>query len=208
VKVLGYVRVSTDEQAAGLRVQEATIRSACVTAGYELAGFVTDEGFSAKDLNRPGIADALERLKAGGADALMVSKLDRLSRSVFDFAGLVERSRSEGWALICLDLGVDTSTAAGEVMANVLAAFAQFERRLIGERTKAALAVKKAEGVQIGRPRSVSPVVVSLIADLRKRGLGYTAVAAELNNRRVPPARSGAKWWPSTVRAVCRLDGV
>jgi DNA invertase Pin-like site-specific DNA recombinase len=100
---------------------------------------------------RTGLAAALEDVESGAADALVVAKLDRLSRSLLDFAALMERSRRDGWSLVALDLGVDTSTPSGEMMANVLAAFAQFERRLIGQRTKDALAVKRAQGVRLGR---------------------------------------------------------
>ena len=97
---------------------------------------------------------ALEAIEAGTAEGLVVAKLDRLSRSLLDFAALMERGRKRGWNLIALDLGVDTSTPSGEMMASVLATFAQqFERRLIGQRTKDALAVKRSQGVVLGRPR-------------------------------------------------------
>jgi DNA invertase Pin-like site-specific DNA recombinase len=130
---------------------------------------VEDSGFSAKSLDRPGISGALERLDAGKADALMVAKLDRLSRSLFDFAGLMERARRKGWALVALDLGVDTTTPSGEMMANVLATFSQFERRIIGLRTKEALAAKRAAGVRLGRPRTLSDDVVVRIVSERER---------------------------------------
>ena len=84
----------------------------------------------------------------------MVAKLDRLSRSMTDFTRLMERSWKKGWALVALDLGVDTTTPAGEMIANSVANFSQFERRLIGQRTKDALAVKRAQGVQLGRPQA------------------------------------------------------
>lgn len=206
MKVLGYVRVSTDEQAAsgaGLAAQESAISEACERSGYELVGVVRDEGFSAKDLNRPGIASVLEALAAGEADGLMVAKLDRLSRSVFDFSGMVERSRREGWSLVCLDLGVDTSTAAGEVMANVLAAFAQFERRLVSERTKAALAALKAQGVVLGRPPVTPDWVLHECVRLRKAGLSYRFIAQHLQDDGTPTAHGGAKWHGSTVKALC-----
>ena len=105
--------------------------------------WVEDRGCSAKDLRRPGIREALRLLAAGDADALVVAKLDRLSRSLLDFSGLVEQSRRERWQLVALDLGVDTSTPSGEMLANVLASFAQFERRLIGQRTAEALRASK-----------------------------------------------------------------
>src|SRR5579871_4700302 len=96
LRVLGYVRVSTEEQGrsgAGLAAQRAAIRKACEERGYELADLVEDRGFSAKSLDRPGMMRLLKELGNGGADALMVAKLDRLSRSLLDFAGLMERTR-------------------------------------------------------------------------------------------------------------------
>ena len=205
MRVLGYVRVSTDEQAAsgaGLEAQREAIRLACERDGHELVQIVTDDGFSAKDLNRPGVGVALEKLAGGEADGLVVAKLDRLSRSVLDFAGLVARAQKEGWSLICLDLGVDTSTAAGEMMSNVLASFAQFERRLIGERTKAALAQKRAQGVTLGRPRRVSDTTRELVREMRDDGWTYSQIAKFLEQGGAPTAHGGA-WHPSTIRSFC-----
>ena len=109
----------------------------------------------------------------------MVAKLDRLSRSLLDFAALMEQARKRGWNLIALDLGVDTSTPAGEMMASVLATFAQFERRLIGQRTKDALAVKRAQGVVLGRPREIPGSTVERIRELHDAGLGAGRHRAE-----------------------------
>jgi DNA invertase Pin-like site-specific DNA recombinase len=145
--VLGYVRVSTGEQAdsgAGLEAQRMAIRLACEQRGWELVGMVEDAGFSAATLARPGITQAFDLVESGGASVLVVAKLDRLSRSLLDFAAVMERSRRKRWALVALDLGVDTTTPQGEMMANILATFAQFERRLISQRTKDALAIKTA----------------------------------------------------------------
>jgi DNA invertase Pin-like site-specific DNA recombinase len=89
------------------------------------------------------------------AKALVVAKLDRLSRSLVDFGSIMERARKKGWSLAALDLGVDTTTPAGEMIANAMATIAQFERHLIGERTKAALAVRKAQGAKLERPRAL-----------------------------------------------------
>jgi len=104
-------------------------------------------------MRRPGIQTALEQLRGrNGADALMAAKLDRLSRSLLDFAALMATATNQEWALVALDLAVDTTTPAGEAMAHMLATFAQFERRLIGQRTRDALEVKRAQGVRLGRP--------------------------------------------------------
>jgi DNA invertase Pin-like site-specific DNA recombinase len=90
------------------------------------------------------------------ARALVVAKLDRLSRSLVDFGSIMERARKKGWSLAALDLGVDATTPAGEMIANAMATIAQFERHLIGERTKAALAVRKAQGAKLERPRALA----------------------------------------------------
>jgi DNA invertase Pin-like site-specific DNA recombinase len=143
-------------------------------------------------------------LAGGAADLLVVSKLDRLSRSLLDFASLMDRSQREGWELVVLDLGVDTTTQAGEMMANVMASFAQYERRLIGQRTKAALAQRKAQGVRLGRPRSLDASTVTRVVTERASGKTLQAIATGLNLEGVATAQGGAKWYPSTVSAVLR----
>lgn len=203
-RVLGYGRVSTDEQGdngAGLAAQRKAIRAEAKARGWELVETVEDVA-SGKSMNRPGIQSALAKLAAGEADALICAKLDRLGRDVGDFADLLKRSQREGWALRLLDLDIDTSSSAGEAMANVLVTFAQFERRRIGERTREGLAVKRAEGVQLGRPRQLPAKVVTRIRNLRSRGHSLAKIAERLNADNVPTAHGGAKWHPSTVRAV------
>lgn len=204
-RVVGYVRVSTDEQAdsgAGLSAQRLALQQGTSVRGWQVVEVVEDAGLSAKNLKRPGLLRALAMVERGEAEVLMVAKLDRLSRSLLDFAALMEQSRRQGWSLVALDLGVDTSTPAGEMMANVLATFAQFERRLIGQRTKDALAVKRAEGVRLGRPRTLPADVVERIHGLRADGLSLMGIANELNRDGVPTAQGGAHWHPSTVRVV------
>ncbi len=134
------------------------------------------------------------------------SKLDRLSRSLLDFSGLVERSRRERWQLVALDLGVDTSTPSGEMLANVLASFAQFERRLIGQRTAEALRAKRAAGVRLGRPRALPRDVSERIAQTRRDGATYAAIAEALNRDGVPTAHGAARWRPSTVAWALRAS--
>jgi DNA invertase Pin-like site-specific DNA recombinase len=123
---------------------------------------------------------------------------------MIDFTALMGRAARENWALVALDCAVDTTTPAGEAMANVLATFAQFERRLIGQRTREALAQKKAQGVRLGRPRQLSEGVRNRIRHRRSAGATLAAIAEELNRERVPTAQGGAQWYPSTVRAVLR----
>lgn len=205
VRALGYIRVSTQEQGqsgAGLEAQRKAIRAACKDRGFHLVNVVQDSGFSAKDLNRPALQTALGALDQGEVDALVVAKLDRLSRSLLDFASVMERSKRKGWSVVALDLGVDTTTPAGEMVANVMASFAAYERRLIGQRTKDALEVKKAQGVTLGRPRTLPSDVAERIATERAKGMSLAAIAAGLNADGVETAQGGSRWYPSTVRAV------
>jgi DNA invertase Pin-like site-specific DNA recombinase len=204
-RAIGYVRVSTDEQAnsrAGLEAQRAAILAEAKHRGWRLVEMIEDAGYSGRTLKRPGISEALEALRSKRADTLVVAKLDRLSRSMLDFASLMDRATKEHWALVALDLNVDTTTPAGEAMANVLATFAQFERRLISQRTRDALAVKKAQGVRIGRPRSLSPEIVARVVAERSTGSTLRAIADRLNADRVAGGQGAARWYPSSVRSV------
>lgn len=119
----------------------------------------------------------------------------------------MEAARREGWALVILDLGVDTTTPSGEMTANVMATFAQFERRLIGQRTKDALAVKKAQGTRLGRPLTAGAGVVKRIARERKRGRSLREIADGLTDDGVPTGHGGARWHASTVKAVLERAG-
>ena len=131
-------------------------------------------------------------------------KLDRLSRSLLDFAALMEQGRRSGWALVALDLGVDTTTPSGEMMANVLAVFAQFERRLIGQRTREALAVKRSQGVRLGRPPALAEKTAALVLRQRARGQTLAAIADALNREGHPTAHGGRMWYVSTIQAILR----
>ena len=124
MRVLAYVRVSTSEQASsgvGLEVQRQAIIAECKRRGWHLVETIEDAGYSARDLRRPGIQEALRALERGEASALVVAKLDRLSRSMLDFSKLMAKATREHWALVALDVAVDTSTPSGEAMANMLA---------------------------------------------------------------------------------------
>ncbi len=203
-RVLGYLRVSTEEQAtsgAGLDAQRSALLAEAGRRGWQL-DFVVDAGHSAKDLNRPALTAALARLNARQADVLMVAKLDRLSRSVHDFSGLVKEANRRGWSVVCLDVGVDTSTPNGKFMATVTAGIAELERELIGQRTRDALAAKKAAGVRLGRPQVLPEAVVRRVIDEREAGRSWQAIADGLTADAVPTARGGATWAFSSARAV------
>ena len=99
MQVLGYVRVSTDEQrrsSAGLDAQREAILRECKRRGWKLLDVVEDAGYSARDLRRPGVQAAIAELERGKADALVVAKLDRLSRSMLDFTALMSKAQKQG----------------------------------------------------------------------------------------------------------------
>jgi DNA invertase Pin-like site-specific DNA recombinase len=205
-KTIGYLRVSTQEQADtryGLEAQRAAIEAEAAKRGWGNVEWIEDAGYSGKSLDRPGIQYALTELGAGRADVLVAAKLDRLSRKVIDFAGLMDASHSERWALVVLDCDVDTTTPQGEMMAGVMSTFAQFERRCISARVKAALAVVRATSPKhIGRPVRMTDQTRQYVARLRSDGLTLAAVAERLNAENVPTVVPGARWHIATVRRV------
>lgn len=206
MRVLGYIRVSTEEQAesrAGLDAQRDAIGAeAALRDDFELVDVICDAGYSAADMKRPGLQEALRRLKAKEADGLVVAKLDRLSRSVMDFAQIGQWAEKQKWAIILLDFGLDTSTPVGEMMATLLAIFAQFERRMIAERTRDAMAAKKRAGTRFGRPKSLPEEIRLRLLLMYSGGQNYSTIAEILNEEGVPTAHGGKKWWPATVRSI------
>src|SRR4051812_24461802 len=171
---VGYIRVSTDEQAdsgLGAEAQRTSIQAEAIRRGWDLVEVFTDTASGRSLSRRPGLEEALAMMESGGAAALIVSKLDRLSRSTKDFATLMERAQRRGWAPVVLDLGVDTTTPAGEMVASVMMSVAQWERKIIGQRTKEALAMRKAQGVTLGRPRQLPDAIRKRIVSMRRRGL-------------------------------------
>lgn len=205
--VLGYTRVSTAEQATngvGLAAQEAAIRAECERRGWRLVEVVRDEGASGKSLDRPGLTSALERIAAGEVSGLVAAKLDRLSRSVIDFATLLEWFGQVDATLLALDLAIDTSSPGGRLVANVFASVAEWERQTIGERTKTGLARIRAEGRPISRPALADkPELRERIAGMRAAGETLQGIADSLNRERVPTLRGAAAWTPSSVRSAC-----
>ena len=203
MRVLGYLRCSTAEQRdsrLGLDAQRTAIAAEAERRGWSVE-YIEDAGYSAKDLRRPGIEAALGMLASEGADVLCVSRLDRLSRSVHDFAGLTARAGREGWSLVALDLGVDTTTPEGEMLANVRATMAQSERRLISARTREALAARKAAGHRLGRERVIGADVEARARQLRASGLTLRAVGDVLVSEGHHPP-SGGPWVLSTLHRV------
>jgi DNA invertase Pin-like site-specific DNA recombinase len=204
--VVVYLRVSTSEQAAsglGIEAQRATAHAYADRKGLRIVEEFNDEGISAKNLSgRPGALAALDAVRSKRAAGLLVAKMDRLSRSVVDGAGLMESARREGWALHFADLDIDTSTPAGEMAANIIISGSQYERRLISQRTRDALAAKRARGERLGAVPRVPAVVVDRILREREQGRTFQAIADGLTADQVPTSRGNSRWFSATVRAV------
>jgi len=204
--VIGYARVSTHEQGAngvGLDAQEAAIRAECDRKGWLLVDVVRDQGASGRSLERPRLIAILDRIKAGEAEGLIVSKLDRLSRSVVDFGTLLEWFSDREASLIALDLGIDTSTPGGRLVANVFASVAEWEREIIGQRTRDGLAAVRRQGRAISRPAVADrPDLERRISRLRDKGWTLQRIADKLNADGVPTLRGGKEWRPSSVQVA------
>ena len=201
--LIGYIRTSTGEQSYSLAAQKRVIRTASKRADWRVGSFYKDEARSGKTLDRPGLYCALEEVAAGNVGGLVVAKLDRLSRSVIDFAHLLDWFSVAGAALIALDLDVDTSTPSGRLVANVFASVAAWEVATIAQRTRDGLAARRAQGLPIGRPAvSDRPELADRICRMRAAGLSLRAICDHLNAEGVPTARGASEWKPSAIQAA------
>lgn len=205
LRVIGYVRVSTSKQDIGPEVQITDLRRMAEQRGWELE-IRQEEAASAKRMdNRPVLQEALRDLsqKRGRKyDALAVSKLDRLTRDVEHGAKLLKTAGREGWALVCLDLGVDTSEDTGAAMAQMTLTFAELERKRIGQRTSGAMQeIKRTTGKHMGRAAALPPETMLYVHQLKAEGLSLRKIAERLTAEEIPTA-TGGQWHASTVKAV------
>jgi DNA invertase Pin-like site-specific DNA recombinase len=164
---------------------------------------------SGKSTNgRHQLQRALTDLGARRADALVVAKLDRLSRSTVDFGRVLTLAKRHSWPLVIIDLNIDTSTLTGKLIADVLISVAEWERGAIAERTKAAMAVAKkrraADGKPpFGRPKSIDAKVEQRIVRMRKGGDSFQTIADRLNSDASKPPM-GKRWAWQTISRVVR----
>jgi DNA invertase Pin-like site-specific DNA recombinase len=224
-RVVGYVRVSSREQVdegVSLAAQRAKLQAYALAMDLELVGIEEDAGLSAKTLSgRVGLGRALARLEAGGADGILVAKLDRLTRSVRDLGDLVDRYFSSKWSLLSVSDSIDTRTAGGRLVLNVLTSVAQWEREATAERTRDALSHLKSEGVLIGgEPLGVrrtgeidrdgrrvvvedelEMAAVRRMLHLRSGGSSLRSIARALRDEGHPTKRGGS-WAAATVGRV------
>src|SRR5256884_2814727 len=166
--ILGYARVSTDDQ--DLAGQKRRLEAAGAFRVFE-------DVISGKTFDRPGLTDLLDHVRPG--DTLAVVRLDRLGRSLRELLDVVETLKKRGVALLSLEEKIDTSSAAGELVFHVFGAIAQFERRLIAERTRDGMANARAKGSRPGRPPLNQEKLEAAVL-LVKSGMSPTKAARQI----------------------------
>jgi DNA invertase Pin-like site-specific DNA recombinase len=200
MRALGYCRCSTEQQAnegVSLEQQAHRLRLEAERRGWQLE--LVDDTASGKTLERPAMEDALVRLGVGEFGVLVATRLDRVSRTVGDFAELMARAEREGWALVILDPPVDLTTPFGKAMAHVAAAFAQLERELISQRTREGIAAAKRRGAKPGNPTRTSAEAIDAVRACKRRGLSDAKTAAELDSKGLRTA-NGRRWSKERVK--------
>lgn len=220
-KAVGYIRVSTTEQAIegiSLDMQKAKIRAYCVLEGLELTEIIEDAGKSGKSLQREGIQRLTTLIKGRSVDAVIVYKLDRLSRKVLcDTLTLIEAIERHSVTFHSLNEKIDTGTAMGRFFLNITASLAQMERDLISERTKDALQMKIANNERAGQipygwrlaengnsliPDMEEQKAIRLVKALRAKGYSYREIAVELEREGYKSI--GKQWHPQTIKNILK----
>lgn len=225
--VAGYIRVSLEEQASlgfSLDSQEAKIRAYCQLYELNLVHIYSDPGFSGKDLKRPGIQELLEglRKRKGGFDGLVVAKLDRLTRSLVDCADLIDNYFSEKREkrLFSVSEQIDTRQATGRMLINMIVTISQWEREVIGERTRDALQAKIAKGERVGKVRfgydlatdgktlvknEREQEAIRQMRAWRAQGKTYRDLVKMVEDLGIDTKEGNQIWLPMTIRRIlCR----
>ena len=208
-KAIAYLRVSTGEQelsGLGLEAQAKTIADYAAAQGIEITDTVREVQSGRTVRNRPMLRDALERCAKGEAELLIASNVSRLARSVADLSAMLEVADRKGYGLCAIDTGLDSVTPSGRLVIQMLAAAAEYERRMVSDRTTKALAAAKARGTVLGRRTELSADLARRIIELRTTGLGFQAIADNLNETNVTTPR-GRSWQKAYVRDVVRRQG-
>jgi len=221
MRAIGYCRVSTDKQAdfgCSLEAQQEKVRAMTVVQGADLSEVIVDAGESAKSLNRPGMERLLELVDARLVDVVIIAKLDRLTRSVKDLAELLGKFTRRGVALVSVAESLDTGTAAGRLVLNIMVSVSQWEREAIGERTKDAMRHKRSKGERVGTVRfgyrlasdgmqleadEAEQSILSRIRGMRAAGHTMRQIADALN-RQGYTTRRGTAWRHQYVASALR----
>lgn len=213
---IGYVRVSTDKQDNSIDAQERLIRAQAMLKGMELTEVIIDRDEFSGDLDRPGVQRVLALVKAGKVSAVIISKLDRLTRSTRDAIDLIELFAKKDCALISVAESLDTESPMGRFFVRMIASIAELEREMIGSRTAAGMQNLKAQGMPAGPApygmRSVGKkqpmvedaaeqAVVARVKALHITGMSMPKIAATLNGLGLT-TRRGGEWKYQYVSAL------
>ena len=173
--LVGYMRVSTDEQTTSLQ------KDALLKYGVDERNIFADV-VSGASKNREGLNRALKFLKSG--DTLVVWKLDRLSRSLAHLISIITSLKEKNIAFVSLTEGMDTATASGELFFHIFGALAQFERSLIGQRVKAGLESARLRGKSGGRPKAIDDEKLKAIKEALASGMSKAAICRTFGVKR------------------------
>jgi DNA invertase Pin-like site-specific DNA recombinase len=220
MKAIGYIRVSTDEQAregVSLENQRAKIEVYCQLNDLELVEILEDAGKSGKDLNREGMQALMDRIRARSLDAVVVYKLDRLSRRVRDTLSLMDLIEKRSVAFHSITEKIDTKSAMGKFFLNIMASMNQWERDTISERTRDALQLKIVKNERAGQvpygwtlaedgrtllEDEEEQKAIALIKDRRGKGYSFQAICRELEREGYQPL--GKKWHHQSVKNILK----
>ncbi len=223
IRALGYVRVSSQDQAReglSLATQKEKIEAYCNLNDFDLQGIFEDAGISGKNLTgRPGIQKVLKMANKKEVDAVICFKLDRMFRSTMDALETTQRFNKLGISFHSINERIDTESATGEFFFTLLAAIGQMERRMAGERIKVVMEHKKQNGEKLGGKipygfnvddgklieNKAERKVINKILKLNKAGLNYSMIARKLNASKIV-AKNGGKWFPQTIKNVILSD--
>jgi len=202
-----YARVSTQLQVndgVSLDVQERQLQQAAELAGFTNIEIIREEGRSGKSISgRPALTEALKRLDAGDAQALFVTRIDRLARSTKDFLSIIDRANTNKWRLVMLDLNLDTSSYQGRFVVTIMSALAEMERGIIAERQKDVHKDRRARGVVWGvdmGPMNKTPQGIrDRVLLERSQGASLQQIADGLNADGIP-TQNQRRWYPTTVK--------
>jgi site-specific DNA recombinase len=218
---VGYCRVSTTSQAedgCSIAAQRDRLERYAALYGIELVGIEEDAALSASHLERPGLQRALAMLQSGAANALLVVKLDRLTRSIRDVAALIESYfGDDGAALLSVNDSIDTRSASGRLVLNMLVSVSQWEREVIAERTSDAMRFMRSRGEYTGGvtpygfravngefvPDEAEQAIIAVAVDLRSKDMSLRAIGTELERRGLLP-RNRRAWGPEQIRSLLR----
>jgi DNA invertase Pin-like site-specific DNA recombinase len=189
-----------------LDVQERQLINAAEFHGFTKWEMVREEGRSGKNITgRPVLTESLRRLDAGEAQALFVTRIDRLARSTTDFLSIVDRARQKEWRLIMLDLNLDTATYQGRFVVTIMSALAEMERGIIAARQKDVHRDRRERGIVWGvdmGPKNKTPdVLKDRILSERFKGMSYREIAGGLNADGIL-SQNGGKWYATTVKNI------